>query len=126
MQKNRSLAPDELRLARWMLENGGDDARTFLPQLDLAQVTPWKCACGCASIQFRIKGQPEAPPGVHILGDYVFGNGELCTGIFIFESAGILSGIEVYGLSDAAPASMPSIGELRHFRHGAIAKDEPV
>ena len=115
MQNNRSLTPDELSLARWMLDNGGDEARTFLAQLDLAEVTPWKCGCGCASIQFQIKGQPEAPPGVHILGDYVIGDGAPCAGLFIFESAGILSGIEVYGMDDSAPTTMPRVDVLRRF-----------
>jgi hypothetical protein len=87
----------------------------FLHQLELAQATPWKCVCGCASINFQISGHEKAPPGVHILGNFVFGNDNNLSGIFIFSSEGILSGIEVYGLAGDAPSTLPSIETLRPF-----------
>ena len=96
-QVNRALTEAEHSLARWMLEHGIQEAQAFLPQLELAEVTPWKCSCGCASLDFQIKGQPEAPPGVHILGDYLVAEGDRASGAFIFESGGLLSGLEVYG-----------------------------
>ena len=74
-QVNRPLADSERALARWMLENGTDEGRAFLPQLELAEVTPWKCPCGCASFNLQIEGHPQAPPGVHILGDFLMGEG---------------------------------------------------
>lgn len=114
-QGNRSLTPAELDLARWMLEQGNPEAAAFLPQLQLAEVTPWKCPCGCASINFQIQGQPEAPPGVHILGDFLLGEGELTSGAFIFESGGLLSGIEVYGLGGDAPTILPAAEDLRRW-----------
>lgn len=101
-----------------MLEHGSDEARAFLPQLELAEITPRKCPCGCASIDFRIKGQPAAPPGVHVLGDFLVGEGDSQSGAFIFESGGLLSGIEVYGLAGDAPATLPRIEELRSFATG--------
>lgn len=55
---NRSLSASEYALARWMLENGTPEALAFLKQLDDADVTPWRCPCGCASINFQIKGHP--------------------------------------------------------------------
>lgn len=70
---NRPLTPSERRLAQWMLEHGSTEAATFLSQLESAEVTPWRCPCGCASFNFQVKGMPEAPPGVHILGDFLFG-----------------------------------------------------
>lgn len=112
---NRPLSLHEMHLARWMLEHGTAEALAFLPQLDAAEVTPWKCGCGCASINFQIRGSLEAPPGVHILGDYVVGAGDSMSGAFIFESGGILSGIEVYGLAGEAPHVLPSIEELQPF-----------
>lgn len=96
-----------------MLEHGTAEASEFLPQLELAVVTSWKCPCGCASINFRIQGQPETLPGVHILGEYLVGEGEFTSGVFIFESAGVLSGLEVYGLVAEAPQQLPNIEELR-------------
>lgn len=111
--KNRPLTSDEMHLARWMLEHGNSEALRFLAQLEIAEVTSWKCPCGCASINFQIQGQPEAPPGVHILGDFLLGSGQSTSGAFIFESGGLLSGIEVYGLGGEAPTVLPSCEQLR-------------
>ncbi len=114
---NRPLSLAERDLARWMLENGTTEARTFLAQLELAEVTPWRCPCGCASLNFQIQGQPEAPPGVHILGDYVMGQGNQLAGAFIYSSGGLLSGIEVYGFAEDAPRALPSTENLRTFEN---------
>ena len=112
---NRSLTDAERNLARWMLEQSGTDTRKFLAQLDLAEVTPWRCPCGCASVNFQISGFPEAPSGVHVLGDFLVGEGNSLSGIFIFESGNLLSGIEVYGMAGDAPKILPSPAELRPF-----------
>lgn len=104
---NRSLTAAEHTLARWMLENGIPEARAFLEQLDEAEVMPWRCPCGCASINFQIKGRTAATPGVHILGDYLCGPLDAPTGAFIFESDGVLAGIEVYSLGSDAPSALP-------------------
>jgi len=96
-----------------MLRHGSPEATSFLEQLDRASVRPWRCDCGCASFNFQIEGLPPAPPGVHILGDFLFGSEEKLSGIFIFSSDGILSGIEVYGLAGDAPRRLPSPAELR-------------
>jgi hypothetical protein len=111
---NRPLTSAELNLARWMLENGNSGAKEFLPQLEIAEVTPWQCLCGCASINFQILGHAEAPPGVHILGDFTFVAGELTGGAFIFSSAGILSGIEVYSFDDPV-TELPTAADLRAY-----------
>lgn len=112
---NRALTADELRLARWMLEHGTDEASKFIQQLDHAEVTSWKCPCGCASINFQIRGKPLPPPEINILGDYVVGEGDDVSGVFIFESGGLLSGIEFYGLGGNALQALPRIEELRPF-----------
>ncbi len=110
---NRQLTDHERRLIRWMLENGSSEAAAFLPQLDQAEVTPWNCSCGCASINLQIRGRPEAPPGVHPIAEFLFGEGNTLSGIFVFENDGILSGLEVYALADDAPMSLPQPEELR-------------
>ena len=120
---NRPLSASELSLARWMLENGEPEARGFLEQLGAAEVTPWRCPCGCASIDLQIKGNQPAPPGVHILGDFLFGPEDQLAGIFIYESAGLLSGIEVYGLACDAPSELPGVDELRSFTSGSDERD---
>ncbi|WP_425618420.1 hypothetical protein NA78x_002125 [Anatilimnocola sp. NA78] len=110
---NRQLTDHERRLAVWMLEHGSPEATAFLTQLAEAEVTPRKCPCGCASIHFQVHGWPEAPPGVHPIADFVFGEGDTLSGIFVFESNGILSGLEVYGLAGDAPTSLPEPEALR-------------
>ena len=117
---NRPLTNEERTLAKWMLENGLPEAKEFLPQLALAEVTPWRCPCGCASINFQMKGHPCAPPGVHVLGDYLCGGVDDLFGIFIFEKAGLLSGIEVYSLAADAPAVLPAPETLR-----PVGSDQP-
>ncbi len=110
---NRELMDHERRLVRWMLEHGSPEARAFLPQLELAEVTPWRCPCGCASINFQIRGKPAAPPGVHPIADFVFGEKDTLSGIFVYENHGILSGLEVTGFAGDAPRSLPEPETLR-------------
>jgi hypothetical protein len=76
-----------------MLDNGTSEAATYVDQLLRA----------------------EAPPGVHILGDYLIGDDAHRSGAFIFQSGGILSGLELYGLAGDAPKSIPMPHELRRF-----------
>ena len=109
----RPLSEHERRLARWMLENGGPEAITFLEQLESADATTWRCSCGCASFNLRVRGMPEAPPGVHVLGDYVFGTDKDLSGAFVFSCSGVLSGVEVYGLAGDAPRLLPEPEALR-------------
>lgn len=110
---NRQLTDHEYRLIRWMLEQGDPEATEFLPQLELAEVAPWQCPCGCASINLRIRGKPVPPPGVHSIADFVFGEQDTVSGIFVFENKGILAGLEVYGMAGEAPKSLPEPEALR-------------
>ena len=109
---NRPLTPAEFELAHFMLTCGGPEGQQFLGQLEQAEITPWRCPCGCASINFQIKGHPEAGPGVHLLGDFYYGLEDLPTGIFIFESGGLLKGIEVTYNTEAPPKTLPKPDEL--------------
>ena len=118
---NRELTAHERRLARWMLEHGSPEAATFLPQLELAEVTPWRCPCGCASINFQIRGKPEAPPGVHPIADFLFGEEETLSSIFVYEKDGILSGLEVCGFAGEAPKFLPEPEALRPFANEPAA-----
>ena len=114
---NRQLTDREKRLVRWMLQNGNPEALEFLAQIDLVEVTPWRCPCGCASISFQVRGNPAPQPGVHPIADFVFGEEDTLSGIFVYENDGILSGLEVYGLAGDAPKSLPEPEALRPFRN---------
>jgi hypothetical protein len=118
----RPLTDKERRLAQWMLENGTPEARQYLPQLERAEVTPRRCPCGCASINFKIKDMPEAPNGVHVLGDFNFYDGSELAGAFIYSSQGILSGLEVVGYALDAPRELPEPSELANCE--ANGRDE--
>ena len=109
----RPLTEQERRLARWMLEHGSPEAAHFIEQLDHAEATSWRCVCGCASFNFKVAGRTEAPPGVNILGDYLVGTGDDTFGVFIFQSEGVLSGVEVYSLAADAPSELPEPDQLR-------------
>jgi hypothetical protein len=114
-EHNRPLTDAERQVARWMLEQGSAEAKSYIAQLDEAEVTPWKCRCGCASLHFQIRGHDEPPPGggLHILGDFMMGEGENAIGAFIYSRNGLLRGIEVYGLANDAPHAMPKPEDLR-------------
>lgn len=111
---NRPLTASEYQLARWMLEHGTPAASCFLSQLEMAEVTPWRCECGCGSLNFAIRGYDEPECGMNLLADFVIGDNDLA-GIFIYECQGVLSGIEVYGMAGDAPKTLPKPHELRHF-----------
>ena len=110
---NRELTPVEEQLIRWMLDHGKADAGAFLPQLEKAQVTPFRCPCGCASINFSIDGLPKPSGGMNVLADFLFGTDEELSGIFVWEQSGVLAGLEVYGLAGDAPKTLPSPDSLR-------------
>jgi hypothetical protein len=66
-----------------------------------------------STFNLRVAELGLAPPGVHILADYVFGNSDELKGIFIYEKAGILSGVEVVGYGGDALSTLPNIADLR-------------
>lgn len=115
---DRELTDNERTLAVWMLENGDDNAKSFLPELEKARVNRL-CGCGCASIDFKIDGKEEPAGGIRILGDFIFGEGDETCGAFIFERDGVLSGIEVYsyGTMDLVKA-LPKPSQLRKYDEG--------
>ena len=118
---NRPLTDRERRLAHWMLENGDPVGRDFIPQLAQAAVTAWRCPCGCASFNFQIEGRSPARKGMNVLGDFVFGDEEMPSGIFIFAVDGVLSGIEVYEMGGGISTSLPEPESLRPW--GISAND---
>lgn len=116
---NRPMTSAENTLVRWMLEHGNPDAASFLPQCDRAQVTSWHCPCGCASMNFVVEGHPETTGGINPLAEFIFGSESDLSGIFVYERAGVLAGLEVYGLAGDAPKTLPSIEMLRPWSDAA-------
>jgi hypothetical protein len=112
---SRPLTSAEENLVRWMLERGKPEGRIFLPQLERAKVTDWRCACGCASINFLVEGFPEPSGGLRRLADFIFGSDENLSGIFVFEQNGVLAGLEVYGIGGDAPKTLPLPDLLRQW-----------
>jgi hypothetical protein len=112
---NRPLTAAEKQLIRWMLEHGKPEARAFLPQLEQAEVAPWRCKCGCASIELVIQNNLTHSGGIHPIADFIFGADEELSGIFVFERNGVLAGLEVYGLAGDAPKLLPTTDSLRSF-----------
>lgn len=115
---NRPLTPAEAHLVRWMLEHGGPAAQTFLAQLERAQVTPWRCPCGCASLELAIEGLAEPTGGLRPIADFVWGTDETLCGIFAYQRDSMLAGVEVYGLTGDAPQELPTPDVLRPFVAG--------
>jgi hypothetical protein len=109
----RAMTTEEGKLLRWLLSNGIESAKTYLPQVELVRVSPRKCPCGCASFDLVIPGKPPAKGGIGILSDFVFGEGEERSGIFVFERDGDLAGVEVCGYAGDAPKSLPPVEALR-------------
>ena len=112
---NRELTPAEEQLIRWMLENGNPEAPAFLPQLQKAEVTPYRCPCGCPTINLSVNGFPAPSGGLNVIADFVFGTDENLSGVFVFEQSGVLAGLEVYGLAGDAPKALLSSDSLRPF-----------
>jgi hypothetical protein len=117
---NRPLSDAEKKLLCGMLENGPTSAVGFLSQVDLLEVSPWKCKCGCASLQFEMKDCPAPTGGMRPLAEYVFRSGSERSGIFVYEQAGRLAGIEVYGLTGEAAKTLPTINDLEPFGDGSL------
>ncbi|MFL5496564.1 MAG: hypothetical protein ACJ8DC_19430 [Gemmatimonadales bacterium] len=69
-------------------------------------------------MDFEVAGFPPPTGGVHVLGDFLFGGEVDPAGAFVFERAGVLAGVEVYGLAGKAPSTLPHPDSLRPFQSG--------
>lgn len=115
---SRKLTEEEHDLVRRMLEKGGESARTFLAHLERVRVSPKRCPCGCASLEFSVDGLRELPGELRPIVDFVFGEGDELSGIFAYERSGFLAGLEVYGLAGDAPRHLPRADTLKPVRWG--------
>lgn len=90
-----------------MLEHADSEARQLLPQMAQVQVLPTRCPCGCASLDFQVAGLPQPTGEIQPLANFVFGENNHLSGIFLFTQSGDLAGLEVYGLTGAAAKTLP-------------------
>jgi hypothetical protein len=117
----RPLTEKELKVTRWVIEHGDasqDEKTKYLTQLEDALVVS-RCACGCASVNFSIRGiVTPGGTGLQLLGDFRCDG----SGVFVFSRSGLLAGIEIYQLSDTTPRTeLPSPDELRKIHFDKIA-----
>lgn len=112
---DRPLTPDEVALVRWLLDRGTVSAAEFLPQLADTRVVS-RCGCGCASVDFAVRGMvPPFGDGMGILADFEYRTtgGHMC-GAFVYERAGLLTGLEVWSMDGlSTPSALPSPIQLR-------------
>jgi hypothetical protein len=111
-ETDRALMPEEYELVRWMLEHGDSKARSFPAQLEVARVTSWRCSCGCASFHFRVEGDFFGVMS-GVLAGFQFGTDKDLKGIFVWESNGVLGGVELVGYTGDASRVLPVPDELR-------------
>jgi hypothetical protein len=115
LPEDRLLTEQEHGLIRWLLEHGGQEASTFLPQLESARVVS-RCSCGCASIDFSVAGRTGSPQaGLHVLSDYQWNNAEgHLLGVFVFAREELLAGLECWSIDGQSTASaLPLPEQLR-------------
>jgi len=119
--ENRPLTAREAAIIAWLLEHGNSSAAEYLQQLDKVRVVS-RCSCGCASVNFSIDGViPPSENGMGILSDYQFltNEGHLC-GVFVFEQAGLLAGLEVWSIDGLTKRpTLPIIEQLQPL--GSVA-----
>jgi hypothetical protein len=116
---NRPLTAHERGLALWLLDRGNADAAKYFSQLEMSEVTSYRCGCGCASIRFKVKGLAAAAPFVHVLSDGTFKHDGVDCGIFIYSDGQVLGGIEVYAQGGDAPPRLPAPHEVTLYADGS-------
>lgn len=101
----RQLTERERETTAWLLEHGNPDAASFASQLAEATVIG-VCGCGCASVDFAIRGRAPEPAGMQILSDFYWIDGHEHTGgIFAFAISGQLAGLEIYSMDGECDVS---------------------
>ena len=111
----RPLTDHEEKLIRWLLEHGRSEAGQFLPQVADARVVGC-CPCGCASVDFAIKGQvPPLGAGMNDLAHYSWQSADASTcGVFVYACGDLLGGLEVWSADgETNPTTLPEIDKLK-------------
>ena len=109
---NRNLIKEEFDLIEWLLNNGLPNAKQYLAQLKDIKVVS-QCSCGCASINFSVKGKMPMTSPMDTISDYsYYSENNNLMGVFIFARDNILAGLEVWSIDgEETPIKLPSINE---------------
>ena len=102
-----------------MLENGGPEARAFLPQLSHVRVSG-RCSCGCATIDLRVDNAETVHHSTRLIADFISKDeaGHLL-GLMVLVADGHLSCMEIYSIDGEADARiLPPIETLKPFAEG--------
>ncbi|MBR9871912.1 MAG: hypothetical protein GYB26_12320 [Gammaproteobacteria bacterium] len=114
LEVNRSLNEKERDLLVWLSNNLTTSAQAPLHEIANLKVASI-CKCGCASIDFSLKGKPiSVKEGITVIADYLYktkSNNQM--GCFLFMADGHLAGIEVWSIDGAeTPSDLPAPSEL--------------
>ena len=103
----------------WLLAQTSE-AAAFSSQVDRLRVVA-VCECGCPSVEFALDDAP--PPSSthgHILAEAVGKSPEgVDVGVILWESAGVVSGLEVYCYNNESGFQVPNPKDLEIWQHGA-------
>ena len=108
IQIHRELTHEEMRLVRWLLENGWGVTQDLVNQLENLKVVS-ECSCGCASINFV-----EHHTGLELISEAEFRNqdGGL-VGVLLFASGDRLAELETYSKDGSdVDKEIPHVNEL--------------
>lgn len=103
--EDRPLSDEEHNLVRWLLDHGEPKASQFLAQLEDARVLS---RCGCASVNFAIRGQaPSYAGGQDILSDHDWQDHKgHALGVFVFACEKLLAGLQVCSMDGLSAADV--------------------
>lgn len=121
----RPLERAEAELLVWLLKNGNPGADQLIDQVPNLEVVG-KCGCGCASIDFAIRGKPRTKSGgLHILSDYQWkDSSENMFGVFAFSKENEIAGIEVWSIDgNETPSQLPNPKQLVPIEFLTISKE---
>jgi len=121
----RPLERAEEELLVWLLKNGKADADQFIDQVPRLEVVG-KCGCGCASIDFAIRGKPKTKSGgLHILSDYQWkDSSENIFGVFAVSKENEIAGIEVWSIDgNETPTHLPNPAQLFPIEFATISNE---
>lgn len=112
----RELTEGERTMLDWLAHNPTSD--TIIPLHELVEISvAAQCPCGCASIDFAIKGVAVEGSGMQVVADYLYiSEQNNLNGCFLFLVNGHIAGIEVWSVDGGeTPAVLPPPEKLYRF-----------